>query len=104
MEIFNNIRSWANERGLYDKGDTKTQFIKLNEEVGELAEAILKKDEKELIDAIGDIVVVLTNLTYLANVDIIRSDYIRIEDCIRSAYNEIKDRKGKMDNGTFKKA
>ncbi len=104
MEIFNNIRSWANERGLYDKGDTKTQFIKLNEEVGELAEAILKKDEKELIDAIGDIVVVLTNLTYLANVDIIRSDYTRIEDCVRSAYNEIKDRKGKMDNGTFKKA
>jgi NTP pyrophosphatase (non-canonical NTP hydrolase) len=104
MEIFNNIRSWAEERGLYDKGDVKTQFIKLNEEVGELAEAILKKDEKELIDAIGDIVVVLTNLTYLANADIIRSDYIKIEDCVRSAYNEIKDRKGKMDNGTFKKA
>lgn len=104
MEIFNDIRQWANERGLYDKGDTKTQFIKLNEEVGELAQAILKKDEKEVIDAIGDIVVVLTNLAYLANVDIIRSDYYRIEDCIIHAYSEIKDRKGEMQNGTFKKA
>ncbi len=63
---FEPIRDWAKQRGLYDKGDVKTQFIKLQEEVGELAKAILKEDTHEIIDAIGDIVVVLTNLTQLA--------------------------------------
>ena len=46
---------------LYTKGDTKTQFAKLIEETGELAQAILKKDDVEFADAIGDMVVVLTN-------------------------------------------
>ncbi len=92
---FKKIRSWAKKRDLYKKGDVKTQFLKLQEEIGELAEALLNKDEIEIQDAIGDIVVVLTNLAWLA-------DY-KIEDCIEHAYEEIKDRKGKMENGTFKK-
>ena len=37
---FQPIRDWAAERGLYDKGDPKTQALKLMEEVGELAETI----------------------------------------------------------------
>ena len=92
---FDLIRTWAEERGLYDKGDTKTQFTKLVEETGELAQAILKKDDAEFADAIGDMVVVLTNLAHLGGVT--------IEECIDSAYNEIKNRKGKMSNGTFVK-
>ena len=92
---FQLIRDWATERGLYDKGDTKTQFCKLMEEAGELGRAILKNDNEEFVDAIGDIVVVLTNLAHLGG--------ITIEDCIDSAYNEIKNRKGKMSNGTFVK-
>tara|TARA_R100001463_G_scaffold2852_1_gene11784 strand:+ start:1362 stop:2186 length:825 start_codon:yes stop_codon:yes gene_type:complete len=92
---FDLIRIWANERGLYDKGDPKTQALKLVEEVGETCRAILKNDTPEVIDGIGDCVVVLTNLAELCGVP--------IEECIRSAYNEIKDRKGKMNNGTFKK-
>ena len=103
MEIFNNIRAWAYNRGLYKEGDVKTQYVKLNEEVGELANAILKNNEEELIDAIGDIVVVLTNLTYLANQNIVKSKHIKIEDCINSAYEQIKDRKGKMVDGDFQK-
>lgn len=100
---FQSVRDWAKERGIYEKGDVKTQFVKLSEEVGELAKAILKQDEKEIIDAIGDIVIVLTNLTELA--PIYKGDTIiekmTIEDCINSAYNVIKYRKGKMNNGTF---
>jgi len=92
---FQLIRDWAGERGLYTKGDTKTQFAKLVEETGELAQAILKKDEAEFADAIGDMVVVLTNLAHLGGTT--------IEHCIDSAYNEIKNRKGKMSNGTFVK-
>ncbi len=66
MTEFKLIRNWAKERGIYDKGDVKTQLIKLYEETGELSEAILKDNEEEFVDAIGDAVVVLTNLSTLA--------------------------------------
>jgi NTP pyrophosphatase (non-canonical NTP hydrolase) len=92
---FDLIRRWATERGLYDGGDTKTQFCKLMEEGGELGRAILKKDQHEFVDAIGDMVVVLTNLAHLGGTT--------IEQCIDAAYAEIKTRKGKMLNGTFVK-
>ena len=92
---FENIRIWADERGLYDKGDPKTQTLKLMEEAGEICRAVLKNDEPEIIDGIGDCVVVLTNLAHLCGTS--------IEDCIDEAYAEIKNRKGKMVNGTFKK-
>jgi len=92
---FQKIRDWADERGLYDKGDTKTQFCKLMEEAGELGRAILKEDDMEFVDAIGDMVVVLTNMAMLGGTS--------IETCIDAAYDEIKSRKGKMVNGTFVK-
>ena len=95
LKMFENIRQWADERGIYDKGDTKTQLIKLQEEMGELAKATLEKDQAEVIDAIGDMVVVLTNLAHLNNV--------HIETCIADAYNVISKRTGKMVNGTFVK-
>ena len=63
--IFECIRMWADERGLYDKGDPKTQYIKLMEETGEIGRAILKNDTEQIIDGIGDAVVVLTNLAEL---------------------------------------
>ena len=90
---FDKIRSWANDRGLYDKGDTKTQFAKLMEESGELARAVLKGAKKEFVDAIGDMVVVLTNLAYLGGTN--------IEYCIDEAYDVIRKRTGNMVNGTF---
>ena len=92
---FDKIRDWANERGLYSGGDTKTQTLKLMEEAGEICRAVLKKDEPEIIDGIGDCVVVLTNLAHLCDTS--------IEECIKAAYDEIKGRSGKMVNGTFKK-
>ena len=92
---FDLIRAWANERGLYKGGDTKTQSLKLVEEVGEICRAILKGNDSDVEDGIGDAVVVLTNLAELQGTS--------IEHCIDTAYNEIKDRTGKMDNGTFKK-
>jgi len=92
---FQKIRDWAGEIGLYTKGDTKTQFAKLVEETGELARAILKKDQKEFVDAIGDMVVVLTNMAHLGGTT--------IEECIDTAYKVISKRTGKMVNGTFVK-
>ncbi len=93
--IFEDIRNWANKRGLYDKGDAKTQLIKLYEESGELSQSLLKDDKAGIIDAIGDSVVVLTNLAHLVGTD--------IEICIKSAYDEISNRTGRMINGTFVK-
>lgn len=105
---FNKIREWADNKGIYDKGDPKTQLIKLFEEAGELSKAILKNNEEEIIDAIGDCVIVLTNLCHLCKMykeknKIGLIEIITIEDCINSAYNIIKDRTGKMQNGTFVK-
>ena len=93
--IFPAIRSWATERGLYDKGDVKTQYVKLQEEAGEVARAIIKNDLPEIKDGIGDMVVVLTNLAHLAG--------LKIEDCIEAAYDVISKRKGSMVNGSFVK-
>ena len=92
---FDLIREWADERGLYEHGDPKTQSLKLVEEVGEICRAVLKDDVDEVIDGIGDAVVVLTNLAELHDVS--------IEECIASAYGVISKRTGKMVNGTFKK-
>ena len=95
LKMFENIRDWAKERGLYDKGNSHTQYVKLQEEAGELAKALLENDKAEVIDAIGDMVVVLTNLAHLEGV--------HIETCIAEAYKVISNRKGKMINGTFVK-
>lgn len=92
---FELIREWAKEKGIYEKGDAKTQYIKLQEEAGELAKALLKNDKEEIIDALGDCVIVLVSLSELCG--------YKLEDCIDSAYNVIKNRTGKMKNGTFQK-
>jgi len=92
---FDLIRMWANQRGIYEHGDTKTQALKLMEEAGEICRAVLKEDHDEVVDGIGDCVVVLTNLAELQGVS--------IEKCINVAYNVIAQRSGKMVNGTFKK-
>jgi len=92
---FDLIRDWAAVRGIYDEGNTIVQYTKLMEEAGELAKALLNDDHDEINDAIGDMVVVLTNLAHLHGTE--------IEDCIDSAYQEIAARTGKMINGTFVK-
>jgi NTP pyrophosphatase (non-canonical NTP hydrolase) len=92
---FDKIRDWAEERGIYEHGDPKTQYIKLMEEAGEVGRAILKEDLPEIKDGIGDMVVVLTNLAELCG--------LTIEECVESAYDVISRRTGKMKNGTFVK-
>jgi NTP pyrophosphatase (non-canonical NTP hydrolase) len=95
MFYFDMIREWAEYRGIYAEGDPKTQYIKLMEEAGELGRAILKQDREEQKDAIGDMVVVLTNLAELLDMP--------IEECVESAWNVISERTGRMENGTFVK-
>lgn len=95
------IRDWAEEKGIYLKGDLKTQTLKLLEETGELSKSVLNNDKDEIIDAIGDCVVVLTSIAKLASQQF--KQEITIEQCINIAYDVIYKRKGKMENGTFVK-
>jgi len=92
---FKPIRDWALEKGIYKEGDIKTQYLKLMEEAGELANAIIENDKEEIKDAIGDMSVVLTSIAYFNGTS--------IEDSINSAYEIISKRKGKMINGSFVK-
>jgi len=95
VPMFDMIREWAEQRGIYESGDAKTQYVKLMEEAGEVGRAILKDDDDEIMDGIGDMVVVLTNLAELCGTT--------IEECTERAYAEIVNRQGKMVNGTFVK-
>ena len=95
IKIQEEILEWAKQRDLLKEENAPKQLLKLQEEVGELAKAILKDDTEEFVDAIGDCVVVLTNLARLGGYN--------IEDCINSAFNVINKRTGKMQNGTFVK-
>lgn len=92
---FQPIRTWAQDKGIYDKGDLKTQTIKFYEEAGELAKAVLNDDTEEILDAIGDSIVVLTSVAHFAG--------LTVEECINEAYKVIAKRKGSMQNGTFVK-
>mgnify|MGYP001314948638 FL=1 len=93
-ELTNKIRFWATERGL-DEAQPEKQMLKLVEEIGELAEGLAKGNLDEVIDSIGDSYVVLTILAMQLD--------LNIEDCVKVAYEEIADRKGKMVNGVFVK-
>ncbi|WP_313894704.1 MazG-like family protein [Psychrobacillus sp.] len=93
-ELTVNIKQWARERNL-DTADSYKQALKLGEEFGELCEGMAKNNPEQVIDSIGDMYVVLTILSMQLGTS--------IEDCAACAYDEIKDRKGKMVNGVFVK-
>lgn len=95
MPRFNEIRQWAHDRNLIDGSDRFRQMVKLVEEQGELAAGIAKGNEELVADSIGDMVVVLTILAEQSG--------LSIENCIKLAYLEIKDRKGRMQDGVFVK-
>jgi NTP pyrophosphatase (non-canonical NTP hydrolase) len=89
------VLQWAHDRNLVEGSTPLRQMVKLNEEMVELLDAIAKNDEAELKDAIGDCCVVLRIIAATAGVD--------FRECIEGAWNEIKDRKGRMENGIFVK-
>ena len=95
MRMFDNIRRWAAARNLIQGSYPAAQMVRLREEVGELSDAITSGDDAEYKDAIGDCVVVLTIMAAQRG--------LNIEDCIASAWEEIKDRKGVMRDGIFVK-
>jgi len=93
FNIHHYILEWAKERGILIPDNATKQMLKLTEEVGELAGAIAKNNKIDQIDAIGDIQVVLIILSEQLG--------INYKEALESAYNVIKDRKGKTVNGIF---
>lgn len=96
-ETLRKIRGWAHARNLIVGSTQEKQMLKLTEEVGELAAAIARGDRSKIMDGAGDVVVVLAILIEQMQ------ESITLEDCVEIAYDEIKDRKGKMINGVFVK-
>lgn len=87
------IKQWHYDRNLIEGSDDKTQFAKLIQEAGELSDNICKG--KDVRDDIGDMMVVLINIAE-------RNGY-SITECLEVAYDDIKDRKGRMVDGVFVK-
>lgn len=92
--LIKNIEQWATDRNLHT-ADPAKQMLKLIEEIGEIASGLARGNTDEIKDGIGDVQVVLTILAKQLGTS--------IEECTQLAYNEIKNRKGKMINGVFVK-
>lgn len=93
-ELIDNITQWADDKGILSRENAPKQSMKVMEELGETMGAILKdKKSSDVVDGIGDILVTV----------IILAKQLGLEptECLESAWNEIKDRKGKTVNGTF---
>lgn len=85
---------WGEKRGIVQNSDSKTQLLKAFSEMGELADAITKRDRDGIIDGIGDVLVCLTMVAAIEDVD--------VKHCFASAYAQIKDRKGYLNKeGVF---
>jgi NTP pyrophosphatase (non-canonical NTP hydrolase) len=91
--LIENVTQWADDKNILKKENAPKQLLKVMEEVGETAGALLKNKEAELKDGIGDSFVTL----------IILAKQLGLEpaDCLEAAWNEIKDRTGKTENGVF---
>lgn len=89
------IIQWGYVRNIISTKNTPKQFMKVTEELGELAEGINKDNQGQIKDSLGDILVTLIILSKDLDVDLL--------DCLRGAYDVIKDRTGKTVNGVFVK-
>ena len=87
------IGKWHRDRNLIDGSTDKDQYMKVIQEVGELSDSLCKG--KDIRDDIGDIMVVLINIMVRNN--------LNMKDCLSIAYDDIKDRRGKMIDGIFVK-
>ena len=94
-ELIKQVEQWSINKGL-DKAESSKQFLKVTEEVGEVAAALARNDKDALRDGIGDVVVTLIILAQQNGMD--------LEECVDCAYDEIKGRTGKMVDGVFVKS
>jgi NTP pyrophosphatase (non-canonical NTP hydrolase) len=92
-ELVEKIAQWHRDRNLIDGSTDKDQYMKLIQEAGELSDHICRG--LDIKDDIGDMMVVLINIATRNN--------LTVTECLNAAYNDIKDRKGRMIDGVFVK-
>jgi len=85
-ELIGDVEQWAEDRMILMHSKPMPQLMKTMSELGELADATLKNDRKEIVDGIGDVLVTLIIYSAL--------QFVTIEAALQAAYDEIKDRKG----------
>jgi len=91
-----NVLRWAEARGILKNGNVQTQMLKAVSEMGELCDAVIKRDKDKIVDGLGDVLTVLVIVADMEGIDLL--------SCLESAYNEIKDRRGYLNpNGVFVK-
>tara|TARA_B100001063_G_scaffold232867_1_gene248451 strand:- start:114 stop:509 length:396 start_codon:yes stop_codon:yes gene_type:complete len=91
--LIDKIMKWHEDRNLIEGSTDKDQVLKLQQELGELSDSVCK--QKDMKDDLGDMMVIMLN--------IMKRNNITMEECLETAYNDIKDRKGKMIDGIFVK-
>jgi NTP pyrophosphatase (non-canonical NTP hydrolase) len=87
-DLIDAVLQWAMDRRIIPNSNAQAQLLKCMSELGELADATLKKDDAEIVDGVGDVLVTLILYSELQGMN--------IENCLKSAYNEIKDRRGTL--------
>lgn len=87
------VAQWAEDRNLIKGSDSKSQLLKTMSELGELADGINKQRPNEIKDGIGDVIVTL--------IIVAEQNNLSVNECLQMAYDEIKDRKGRMVDGVF---
>ena len=93
QELIEKVEQWHVDRNLIDGANDKDQVLKLLQEMGELSDNVCKGND--IRDDLGDMLVVMIN--------IMKRNNISMEECLQVAYDDIKDRKGKMIDGIFVK-
>lgn len=94
-DMIANVIEWARLKGILDNGTREGQAWKTIEEANELLKAVQENNDAEVIDAIGDVMVTVIIQAQMNG--------LRVEDCLRSAYEVISKRTGKMEGGVFVK-
>lgn len=95
-QLVENVLEWAKDKGILDVNNVPKQAMKVIEEVGETFQAILKNKPEETKDGIGDVFVTMIILSGQLGLD--------PKDCLQTAYDVIKNRTGKTENGVFIKS
>ena len=95
MNLEQEIIEWAKVRGIFDQSNPARQLDKTREEVEEIGVGINSNDLDEIRDGIGDSIVTLVLLAKMHD--------LTVDECVQAAWNEIKDRTGKMIDGQFVK-
>ena len=90
-ELVKKVEQWHYDRNLIDGATDKDQVLKLLQELGELSDNVCKGND--IRDDVGDMLVVMIN--------ILARNKLTLEECLEVAYEDIKDRKGKMVDGIF---